>query len=141
MEHRYDVVVVGGGPAGLAAARAAAEAGAKTVLLEKQPAIMAWKPCGEATSKGTFETAGVEPKPYIVLKEAYARVYAPGGKYVEIRELGYSINKSAFLQAMAERAAEAGADIRVREEVEAGAGGAGGAVGGKAGDNPHTRLL
>lgn len=119
MEHRYDVVVVGGGPAGLAAARAAAEAGAKTVLLEKQPAIMAWKPCGEATSKGTFETAGVEPKPYIVLKEVYARVYAPGGKYVEIRELGYSINKSAFLQAMAERAAEAGAHIRVREEVEA----------------------
>ncbi|MGC9117119.1 MAG: geranylgeranyl reductase family protein [Conexivisphaera sp.] len=119
MDAQYDVVVVGGGPAGLAAARSAAEAGASVLLLERQPAIMAWKPCGEATSKGTFETAGVKPKPYIVLKEAYARVYAPGGRHVEIREMGYSINKSAFLQAMAELAAAAGASIRVREGVDA----------------------
>jgi len=119
VEYRYDVVVVGGGPAGIAAARAAAEAGAGTVLLERQPAIMAWKPCGEATSRGTFDTAGVKPAPHIVVKEAYARVYAPGGRYVEIRDVGYSINKSAFLQAMAELAASAGASIRVREDVEA----------------------
>jgi len=119
MEAQYDVVVVGGGPAGLAAARAAAEAGASTILLEKQPAIMAWKPCGEATSRGTFDTAGVKPTPHIVIREAYARVYAPGGRYVEIRDVGYSINKSAFLQAMAELAAASGAAIRVREEVEA----------------------
>ncbi len=119
MGDRHDVIVVGGGPAGLAAARSAAEEGADVLLLEKEPAIMAWKPCGEATSKGTFETAGVDPRPYIVLKEVYARVYAPNGDYVEIRELGYSINKTALLQAMAERAAEAGATIKVREGVEA----------------------
>ena len=35
----FDVIVVGGGGAGLAAAIAAAEAGARTVLLEKNPAL------------------------------------------------------------------------------------------------------
>lgn len=116
--YRYDVIVVGGGPAGLAAARSAAEHGADVLLLERYPAIMAWKPCGEATSKATFETAGVKPRPYIVVREAYARVYAPNFKYVEIKERGYNINKTMFLQALAEKAAEAGAKIKVREEVE-----------------------
>ncbi len=38
-ETSFDVIVVGGGGAGLAAAIAAAEAGARTVLLEKNPAL------------------------------------------------------------------------------------------------------
>ena len=108
----YDVIVVGGGPAGLAAARAAAANGVSVLLLEKQPAIMALKPCGEATSKATFKTAGIGPKPYIVIREAYARIYAPNFKYVEVKETGYNINKTLFLQAMAEKAAEAGANIK-----------------------------
>lgn len=112
------MIVVGGGPAGVSAAKSAALNGADVLLLEKQPAIMAWKPCGEATSKQTLRTAGVDPKPYIVLREAYAMVYAPNMKYVEIREIGYNLNKSMLLQEMAAQAAEAGATIRVREEVE-----------------------
>jgi len=70
----YDVIVVGAGPAGVSAAKAAALADAKTLLLEKCPTIMANKPCREATSQTTFKTAGVEPKPSIVLNRAYARV-------------------------------------------------------------------
>lgn len=113
----YDVVVVGAGPAGTSAAKAAALGNAKTLLLEKCPTVMANKPCGEATSQATFKTAGVEPKPSIVLNRAYAKVYAPNMSFVEIKDVGYLINKSLFIQEIAAQAAEAGADIHVREEA------------------------
>jgi digeranylgeranylglycerophospholipid reductase len=114
----YDVIVVGGGPAGVSAAKAAARAGGTVLLLEKAPTIMANKPCGEATSQATFKTAGVQPKPSIVLRRANALVFAPNMKYIGIDQIGFAINKSFFIQAIAEQAAEAGAEIRVRHEVE-----------------------
>ena len=39
MQNDYDVIVVGAGPAGSAAAKAAAESGAKTIVLEEHPKI------------------------------------------------------------------------------------------------------
>ena len=113
----YDVVVVGAGPAGLPAARAAAEAGAKTVVFEKNPVIAAFKPCGEATSLDTFRDLGISPRPHIVLRKVRARVYAPNGTCFDLGVETCSINKTAFLQELAVKAAEAGAEIRVAEPV------------------------
>ena len=112
----YDVLIVGGGPAGVGAAKSAASAGLKTLLIEKEPAIAAWKPCGEATSEGTFVTAGLKPEPPFIVRKANAVVFAPNGRSVTINQEGYAINKTYFLQAVAAQAARAGADIHVREE-------------------------
>ncbi|MCS7137775.1 MAG: FAD-dependent oxidoreductase, partial [Candidatus Caldarchaeum sp.] len=112
-----DIVIVGGGPAGVSAAKASAMKGADVLLLEKFPTIMANKPCGEACSKETLVTAGVKPSPRIVMHEAYALVYSPSMIEVEIPQIGYNINKSFFIQEIAAQAAEYGADIHVREEV------------------------
>ncbi|MDW8083667.1 MAG: NAD(P)/FAD-dependent oxidoreductase [Candidatus Caldarchaeum sp.] len=112
-----DILIVGGGPAGVSAAKASAMKGADVLLLEKFPTIMANKPCGEACSKETLVTAGVKPSPRIVLHEAYALVYSPSMIEVEIPQIGYNINKSFFIQEIAAQAAEYGADIHVREEV------------------------
>jgi digeranylgeranylglycerophospholipid reductase len=112
---RFDVVVVGGGPAGVAAAKTSAKAGAKTLLLEKNPAIMAMKPCGQAVSAHTFETAGVKPTSPMILNSVSARVYAPNGRSVKIPETGYLINKTLLLQEIAAQAAEHGAEIHVNE--------------------------
>uniref|UniRef100_A0A7C4E1Z9 NAD(P)/FAD-dependent oxidoreductase n=2 Tax=cellular organisms TaxID=131567 RepID=A0A7C4E1Z9_CALS0 len=117
MMNEYDVVVVGGGPAGVSAAKAAAMNNVSVLLLEKHPTIMANKPCGEACSKETLVTAGVKPSPRIVMHEAYALVYSPSMIEVKIPQIGYNINKSFFIQEIAAQAAEYGADIHVREEV------------------------
>jgi digeranylgeranylglycerophospholipid reductase len=115
----YDVIVVGAGPAGTAAAKAAAGIGARTLLLEKYPTIMANKPCGEACSRETLETAGVKPEPGLIVKEAKALVYSPSMKCIEINQVGYNINKSLLIQQLAAQAAERGARILVRSEVTA----------------------
>ncbi|MCL1952852.1 MAG: FAD-dependent oxidoreductase, partial [Oscillospiraceae bacterium] len=39
MAEKYDVVVIGGGPAGLAAAIASSQAGAHTLLIEREPRL------------------------------------------------------------------------------------------------------
>ncbi|MEM1742380.1 MAG: NAD(P)/FAD-dependent oxidoreductase [Nitrososphaerota archaeon] len=113
---KYDVIVVGAGPAGVAAAKASGKTGAKTLLIEKAPAIMANKPCGQATSQETLKTAEVKPEPDIVLNKAYAIVYAPNMNYVKIDRIGFLIDKSRFLQEIATQAAEYGVEIHVREE-------------------------
>jgi len=119
MVGKYDVVVVGAGPAGIPAAINSSKYGAKTLLLEKNEVIMARKPCGEATSLNTFRDMGIEPKPYIVLHKVIPRVYAPNGKYINISNAPtYSINKTMYLQELALKAAEEGAEIHVRERVE-----------------------
>jgi len=116
--NNYDVLIVGAGPAGVAAAKSSAIKGASVMLLEKQPTIMALKPCGEATSQNTLETAGVDPTSSIVMHKADAMVFSPNMKSVVINQIGFSINKTLLLQFMAAQAAEAGAHIRVREEVQ-----------------------
>ncbi len=115
--NKYDVIIVGGGPAGVSAAKASAKTGARVLLLEKSPTIMANKPCGQAVSQETLQTAEVKPDPTIVLHRAYALVYAPNLNYVKIDRIGFLIDKSRFLQYIAAQAAEYGAEIHVREEV------------------------
>ncbi len=113
-----DITVVGAGPAGLSAARAAAELGANVILFEKNNEIAAHKPCGEGVSQATFETAGVRPKAPIVLMRTNAAIFAPDMKCVEINQQGFSISKTMFLQELASKAAQAGAQIRVGRNVE-----------------------
>jgi geranylgeranyl reductase family protein len=55
----YDVIVVGGGPAGSTAARGCAERGFKTLLIDKA-VFPRYKPCGGALSIRTINSLGFE---------------------------------------------------------------------------------
>lgn len=110
-----DVVVVGAGPAGSVAARAAAENGADVVILEEHRDVGQPVHCAEGLSLNGIKDAGVEPVPAIVSQEiTRARVYAPNRSFVELTSTdwkGYNLNRDAFDRALAENAVKAGAEL------------------------------
>jgi digeranylgeranylglycerophospholipid reductase len=118
MKTNYDVIIVGAGPAGASAAKFSSKFGAETLIIEKYPTIQANKPCGEATGSKLFETAEMPIKNEIIVNTAYAQVYSPSLKRIDIKEKGYLINKSRFIQELIIHACDYGANVRVREEVK-----------------------
>ncbi|MBI4417082.1 MAG: FAD-dependent oxidoreductase, partial [Euryarchaeota archaeon] len=56
-----DVLVVGAGPSGSTAARYAAKAGCRTVLIEKRAEIGTPVRCGEGIAKGWLAEIGIPP--------------------------------------------------------------------------------
>ncbi|MCS7240065.1 MAG: NAD(P)/FAD-dependent oxidoreductase [Candidatus Bipolaricaulota bacterium] len=79
---KFQVVVVGGGPAGAIAARASAEAKAKTLLLEPAPKKAVC--CAGLVSLATAERLGV-PKSLFLREIRAVKVFFPGGNCVELR--------------------------------------------------------
>ncbi len=120
---RFDVVVVGAGPAGSTAARFAAEGGARTLLVDQRPEIGHPVQCGEflPTPK---ELADLLPCPDVieeafdipestVLRRTHSMVcVAPGGRRFRFPLEGVSVSRRRFDQALAERAVSAGAELR-----------------------------
>jgi digeranylgeranylglycerophospholipid reductase len=117
----YDVLVVGAGPSGSTAARYAANAGCRTLLIEKRTEIGVPVRCGEGIAKGWLEEIGVPPSPKFVAHEVQgARVFAPDGTSLTIdaslagNEVGYTVERDLFDRYLAAEAARAGAEIRIR---------------------------
>lgn len=119
MKSRYDVVVVGAGPAGSVAAMRAAQAGLTTLLLEKRQEIGAPVRCGEAISY-------VSAEPFIPLDDRWVNAYIDyfaicntRGERVKVppTEPTAVVDRKVFDLALARRAAEAGAAVRVSSTV------------------------
>jgi len=116
-----DVAVVGAGPAGSAAARAAAERGADVLLLEEHSRVGLPNHCAEGLSLNGFRDAGLEPSSNVVSQKiARGRVYAPNGKYLELAStdwVGYTINRDTFDRVLSEMAVGAGASLMTETKV------------------------
>ena len=119
---RADVVVVGGGPAGLIAAREAASAGLDVVLVERDRAIGAPVRCGEGVgSRGLSEFISPEGASWVARRITRVIFWAPDGTEVRVAEgdVGYILDRSRFEPALAAEAGRAGAEIRVGTEATA----------------------
>ena len=114
---KYDVVVIGAGPAGTVTARFAAKAGAKVLVIERRQEIGVPVLCGEGVSRKIDEWGMLEGKRWIATNMEGARIFSPDGTMVKLsaemagNETGYVIYRDIFDQELARQAAKAGAKI------------------------------
>ena len=120
MKDRYDVVVVGAGPAGSIAAKNAAQNGLDVLLIEKRQEIGDPVRCAEGVGKLHLRQH-IEPDPrWICADVKGSRIFSPDGTMVEMAEevsggeVGYVLERKLFDRALANKAASAGADVMVK---------------------------
>lgn len=124
MIKKYDVIVVGAGPAGSAAAKEAAERGLKTILIEEHPQIGIPQHCSGllyGTKSGIGEEVLSTLNKRVILSDVrLRRVYSPKGRVMEIPLEGQGVwllDRSLFDLQLAGQAANAGAEILINTKV------------------------
>jgi len=112
-----DVVIVGGGPAGLLAARRLAEAGCDVVVLEEHRRIGHPAHCTGIVSVEMTKLVKI-PEDIILSRLGHARLVGPHGDSCDInwaadREEILTIDRAAFDESLAAEAVAAGAVVRL----------------------------
>jgi len=117
---KCDVVIVGAGPAGSMAAKAAATSGLDVVMIEKRQEIGDPVRCAEGVSKDKLKSlVKVDPR-WIAADIKGSRIYAPDGASIVLSEAqasgkaGYVLERKVFDRALAMDAAIAGAKVMVK---------------------------
>ena len=115
-----DVLVIGAGPAGSAAAKHAALGGAEVILIDKKSEIGTPKRCAEGIYDHGLSWLGIEPNPaWAVQRINGGTIVAPDKTRLTLDETilpekGYIIERKVFDKYMAMDAARAGARIMVK---------------------------
>jgi digeranylgeranylglycerophospholipid reductase len=119
MKNKYDVIVVGAGPAGSTAARIAAEKGCSVLMLEKDREVGMPVRCGEAVGeKGIKKVLRLQDR-WIANKIDAVRLVAPSGEIVDVAhdEIGYVLYRKIFDYDLAMMAADAGVHVVTKAYV------------------------
>ncbi|MCX7021570.1 MAG: NAD(P)/FAD-dependent oxidoreductase [bacterium] len=129
---RYDVIVVGAGPAGSSTAYHAARGGLRVLLLEKRQQVGFPVRCAEAVGSGGFvEELGDDEilfpdgpegdlaPPYRAAHLHGGITVSPGGNRAHVKKegAGWVLERKLFDLHLAERAAGVGAELRVKTQA------------------------
>lgn len=107
-----EVVVVGAGPAGTAAARHIAASGREVTVLEQHPEPGMTAHCAGVVTADVIELSGVRPE--VLSTISSADVVFPGGRTISVERrspMAFVIDRSVFDIRMADAAARYGAEI------------------------------
>jgi geranylgeranyl reductase family protein len=116
----YDVVVVGAGPAGSAAARECAKAGLSTLCLEEHGTIGYPVQCAGLLSTAAFAECRVPSERSVLNKVTGARVISGAGSEILIdakTTKAVVVDRGTLDREMAEAAADEGAGFRLKTSV------------------------
>lgn len=115
----WDLVVVGAGPAGTAAARAAAAAGIETLVLEAEEFPRS-KPCAGGVTAAALKELGTPLPPWVARRPCRAIRPRFGDLAVTVRRTGVIVEvvrRDEFDAFLASLARQAGAEVRQRVKV------------------------
>jgi len=125
MKSHYNLLIVGGGPAGAIAARTAAEKGLSACIVEKRSAIGAPVRCAEGIGREAL-TEFVRPdERWISAEMKGAAIVAPDGTMMKLEsalagnKVGYILDRKVFDRELVWQAAEAGSDVAVKTRAAA----------------------
>ncbi len=117
MNSMYDIIVIGGGPAGSSFARIAAGAGLDVIVIDKRKEIGVPVRCGEALGAAEIIKEGLElPKRCYSAPVEGAKIVAPNGKSIVWKNAetkGWVLERKIFDKWLCELAVDKGAKVKV----------------------------
>ncbi|MCP4542977.1 MAG: NAD(P)/FAD-dependent oxidoreductase [Chloroflexi bacterium] len=110
MTERFDVLVVGAGPAGSTAARVAADGGTRVLLVEQRPIVGLPVQCAEYVPAQIVSYVTM-PERCIAQRIRKLHTHLPDGETVETPAAGYVLDRAAFDRSLAVVASRTGAEV------------------------------
>ena len=114
-----DVLIIGAGPAGSLAARAAAGKKVDVLMIEKRQEIGSPVRCAEGVSKGALaEFVDIDPK-WVSAEIHGGRIHAPNGSFVTVDspDAGLVLERKIFDRELANQAAISGCEVWVKSRA------------------------
>ena len=116
----FDVAIIGAGPAGSMAARYAAKAKARTLLLEEHPAVGWPVQCAGLLGLGAMAESELPGRSSVLQEMRGAAIFSPGGSRLDFKARAPRasvVDRRLFDRALACEALRAGAEMRLCSPV------------------------